>query len=108
MLKKDMLLTRFTNFDDKPEGFASWKASFHSITQDLCISAFEEMDLLVKWLGTESSKFARSLRSANTHDPDSGLSRIWDRLHERYGRPEMVEHALKSRLNTFSFTLKRP
>lgn len=46
--------------------------------------------------------FARTLRSANTQGPTLGLKRIWDRLFERYGRSEMVEHALKKNLNAFS------
>ena len=101
MLRKDFLLTRFSHFDDNPESFASWRASFQSITQELDVSAFEEMDLLVKWLGPESSKFARSLRAANAHDLTAGVQRIWERLDARYGRPEMVEHSLKKKLNLF-------
>ncbi|XP_062603438.1 uncharacterized protein LOC134265202 [Saccostrea cucullata] len=101
LLRKDFLLTRFTNFDDRPESFNSWTSSFRSLTTELGVTPFEEMDLLVKWLGPESSKFARTLRSANTHDPSLGLKRIWDRLHDRYGRPEMVEHALKKKVHLF-------
>ena len=52
-------------------------------------------------LGPDSSKFARSLRAANAHDPTAGVQRIWERLDARYGRPEMVEHSLKKKLNLF-------
>ena len=61
----------------------------------------EELDLLVKWLGPESSKHARSLRAANAQEPTRGLERVWQRLDERYGRPEMVEPALKNKLSDF-------
>lgn len=101
MLRKDLLLSRFSSFDDTPETFMSWKASFQSIIRELIISPFEEMDILIKWLGPESTKFAKSLRAANAHDPPRGLKQIWDRLHERYGRPEMIEHSLKRKLNSF-------
>nr|XP_022306551.1 uncharacterized protein LOC111112950 [Crassostrea virginica] len=101
LLRKDFLLTRFSNFDDRPETFSAWSASFRSIVQELGVTPFEEMDLLVKWLGPESSKFARTLRSANTHNPTLGVTRIWDRLHDRYGRPEMIESALKGKLDSF-------
>ncbi|CAG2227238.1 unnamed protein product [Mytilus edulis] len=60
MYRKDFLLSRFTNFDDKPETYESWRASFQSVTRELGVTPFEEMDLLVKWLGTESSKFAKN------------------------------------------------
>jgi hypothetical protein len=48
----------------------------------------------VKWLGPESCKFAKSIRAANAHDPPRGLQRIYVRLQERYGSPEMVESAM--------------
>jgi len=89
------------NFDDKPESYESWRASFQSVTRELGVTPFEEMDLLVKWLGPESSKFAKSIRAANAHDPHRGLHKIYDRLQERYGRPEMVESAMKRKLNSF-------
>ena len=68
---------------------------------ELGVTPFEEIDLLVKWLGPESSKSAKSIRAANAHDPPRGLQRIYDRLQERYGRPEMVESAMKRKLNSF-------
>ena len=101
MYRKDFLLSRFVNFDDKPDSYESWRASFQSVTRELGVTPFEEMDLLVKWLGPESCKFAKSIRAANAHDPPRGLQRIYDRLQERYGRPEMVESAMKRKLNLF-------
>jgi hypothetical protein len=101
MYRKDFLLSRFVNFDDKPESYESWRASFQSVTRELGVTPFEEMDLLVKWLGPESCKFVKSIRAANAHDPPRGLQRIYDRLQERYGRPEMVESAMKRKLNLF-------
>ena len=101
LLKKDLQLSRFTQFNDKPETFAAWKTSFRSIASELNLTPFEEIDLIVKYLGTESRKFAISIRSSNTHYPVRGLLRIWERLEDRYGRPEMVEASLKKKLNDF-------
>ncbi|XP_052073800.1 uncharacterized protein LOC127711732 [Mytilus californianus] len=101
LLKKDLLLTRFQNFDDCAETYASWKATFKSITEELSVTAFEEMDLIVKWLGRESSKFLQTIRASNVNNPKTGLRRIWERLDERYGRPEMVEATIKTKLQKF-------
>jgi hypothetical protein len=57
------------NFDDKPESYESWRASHQSVTKELDVTPFEEIDLLVTWLGPESSRFAKSIRAANAHDP---------------------------------------
>ena len=56
----------------------------------------EEMDLLIKWLGPVSSKFSQVYRNSNGSNSSKGLQRIWERLHERYARPEMVESTFKS------------
>lgn len=107
LLKKNLLLSRFSNYDDKPESYACWKSSFKAITRELAVSPFEEIDLLIKWLGPQSAKFALSIRVANANDPKKGLEKIWERLEDRYGCPELVETALKSKLQNFpKLTLK--
>ena len=100
-LRKELLFSRFTKYDDKPESYAIWQTGFKSIIKELDISAIEELDLLIKWLGTESVKHAQSLRAANVHDPVQAVTKIWQRLDERYGSPEAVEYSLKNRLNSF-------
>ncbi|KAK3099523.1 hypothetical protein FSP39_005709 [Pinctada imbricata] len=101
LLRKDLIFSRFTNFNDKPEHFATWKASFKSIVKELGVGAFEEMDLLVKYLGPVSSDFARSIRASNVDNPAGGVRKIWDRLNDRFGQPEMIESALKKKLDAF-------
>lgn len=78
-------MSRFSSFNDKPDSYQTWKASFTNIVKELNISAFEEMDLLIKWLGPESKRFASSIRGSNINDPVKGLYRIWERLEDRYG-----------------------
>lgn len=98
LIRKDMMLSRFYSFDDSPSNYASWKAGFSSLIQDLHSSPTEELDLLTKWLGPESRKFAMSIRTANVNNPEKGLHYVWQRLEERYGRPEMFEADLKAKL----------
>ena len=100
-LRKEFLLNRFVTFDDKPETFPAWKTSFSSVIKELRATPFEEMDLLVKWLRPTSSQFAKNIHSANAHDPPRGVTRIWERLQERYGRSEMIEASIKRKLAAF-------
>lgn len=97
--KKDLQLQRISKFPETPETYASWKANFQSIAKELILSTQEELDLLIKHLGSESSKYATSIRSYSAHDPAKGREQIWLRLDERYGRPEMVEASLKKKLH---------
>lgn len=92
-----------------PGTFVSWKSTFQSGLQELEVSPLEEVDLLQQYLGPESGRYAVSNRDANSHKPARGVEKIWERLNDKYGRPEVVEASLKTKLLSFSkinFTLK--
>ena len=101
LLKKDLCMSRLFFFTDHPESYAVWKNSFKGIVEELGCTPVEELDLLVKWLGPESKKYAMSIRTSNASCQSRGLERLWERLDERYGCPEMVEAALKNKLTNF-------
>nr|XP_027232694.1 uncharacterized protein LOC113824146 [Penaeus vannamei] len=61
LLKKELSLARFSPFDDRPESYVPWKTTFQQTIQDLHVTSLEEVDLLLRWLGPESSKFAQSI-----------------------------------------------
>jgi len=101
LLKKDLLLSSLVTFNDKPESYPSWKTSFKGVIRELCLAPVEEIDLLVKWLGPESSKQVASIKIASASCPSEGLRKAWERLDERYGSPEMIEAAVKAKLANF-------
>lgn len=101
LLKNDLLLCRLANFDDKAEHYIVWKTNFKSIVKELSVSMYEELDLIVKYLGPESAKYAINIRAANIANPELSLHRIWERLEDRYGCPELVDDCLKKKLKAF-------
>nr|XP_055053880.1 uncharacterized protein LOC129439016 [Misgurnus anguillicaudatus] len=101
LIRKEIVSSSLLKFDDHPENYWSWKASFKSATKDLNLSAQEELDLMTKWLGPESSVQAKRIRSVNILHPETGLCMLWQRLEESYGAPEVVEHALLKKLEDF-------
>jgi hypothetical protein len=101
MIKKDLLLSRLVRFTDEPELFDIWRSSFRSVTTELGVSQMEELELLAKWLGPESSKHAQHIRAANAKNPELGLTRVWERLDTMYARPEMVDASIKKKLSSF-------
>lgn len=68
----------------------------------LILRPSEETDLLILWLGQESVRHAKTIRCSLSLDPSWGVSKIWERLDERFGAPEMVEAAIKERLSSFT------
>ena len=101
LLRKELLLTRLIQFDDTPETYMSWKSSFRQVCQELNISASEEIDLMIKWLGKESRKHALSLKNVYRNNPAIGLESLWTRLDERYGSSGLVYKSIMNKLEKF-------
>lgn len=99
--RNQIVSTGLMKFDDKAENYWAWKASFCNVIDNIGLSVAEETDLLIKWLGKESSEQARRLRAAYIRDPQGGLRAIWQRIEECYGTPEAIEEALFARLESF-------
>ncbi|XP_014677582.1 PREDICTED: uncharacterized protein LOC106817433 [Priapulus caudatus] len=109
LLKKELLITSLIKFNDEPQSYNTWKMSFQSRMRELDVKPLEELDLLQKWAGPESQGQVRSLKDANMHNPQRGLQRVWERLDERYGAPEMIESSLRRKLDSFpKLTIKEP
>ena len=99
--RKDVILSRLVKFNDSPVRFLSWKQTFLAVTRELGVTPAEELDLLIRWLGPESSLQAQSVKVACAFDSPSGLKQIWSRLDSRYGRPEVIEDCLRKNLINF-------
>lgn len=80
LARRELVTTGLIQFDDRPESFRAWQSSFHNAIRGLSLSASEELDLLTKWLGKESSCHVRTIRQVYVNDPDAALSHAWNRL----------------------------
>ncbi len=56
LMKKELISTGLLKFDDNPANFRAWKASFKAATEDLELTAAQELNLVMKWLGEKSLK----------------------------------------------------
>lgn len=101
LMRREMVSSGLLALDDCPENYWAWKASFLAATRDLNLSEQEELNLLVKWLGPESSAQAKRIRSVHVNNPQAGVLMVWERLEEIFGSPEVIESALMKKLDTF-------
>ncbi|XP_041945123.1 uncharacterized protein LOC121706994 [Alosa sapidissima] len=101
LARLELIHAGLTKFDDRPENYWAWKSSFVNAKQGLYLTASEELDLLIKWLGHTSSESVNRIRSVHISYPDIGLKTSWDRLEEVYGAPEVIEKALLDRIESF-------
>lgn len=82
-----MLSTGLLQFDDHRENYWAWKTSFQNAIKDLHVTAQEELDLMVKWLGAESGQQAKRISLVHVFNPTAALDLVWQRLEECYGSP---------------------
>lgn len=101
ILRKELTFSRIQHFTDNPTYYYSWKSSFKLVTSEINVNPTEEIDLLIKYLGTESKKQALNLKSVYK-DPTECVVKIWERLDERFGSPEIVNKLLQKRIDQFN------
>lgn len=99
--RREIVATGLLQFNDKPQSFRAWKRSFENAISGLDLTASEEMDLMLKWLGKESAEHAEQLRAIHINNPVNGLNMIWNRLEQCYGSAEAIEDAMFKRIDTF-------
>ncbi|XP_031747764.1 uncharacterized protein LOC116406890 [Xenopus tropicalis] len=107
MARREMITSGLVQFDEKPENYRAWKVSFKNAIEDLHLSYKEETDLLVKWLGPESSRQVKGIRAVYVNDSCKGLQMSWQRLNEEYGAPEKIEKSLWDRIDNFGNIFER-
>lgn len=88
-------------FDDKPENFRAWQSSFTNAVAEVQLTASQELDLMTKWLGKESSQQVRRICSVHVNNASQALRKAWERLHDCYASPEIIEQSLSQRLDSF-------
>lgn len=99
--RREIISTGLLQFDDKPENYRSWRASFRNTVTGLNLTEKEEIDLLVKWLGRESAEHVKHIRAVHVNDSKKGLQMAWQRLNECYGAAEVVKESLWRRVDSF-------
>lgn len=101
MVRKEMVSSGLVKFDDHPENYWAWKSYFQDVTKDIGLTDREELDLLTKWLGPESSMQAKRIRSVHAHYTIAGVRMLWQRLEECYGSPEVIENEIVENWRSF-------
>ncbi|KAK7877393.1 hypothetical protein WMY93_031909, partial [Mugilogobius chulae] len=79
LAKRGLVTDGLTKFTDRAEDYWAWRASFCNTIEGLDLKPSEELDLLSRWLGEESSKHAKRIRSVHINNPAEGLRQVWIR-----------------------------
>lgn len=91
MARRDLIISGLYQFDDRPENYRAWCSSFTSATAEVQLTPIQELDLMTKWLGRESSDQVKRIRSVYVNNPTLALRKAWERLNECYAASEIIE-----------------
>ncbi|KAK3703199.1 hypothetical protein QZH41_004966 [Actinostola sp. cb2023] len=101
MARREVISNKVEKFDDQPENFRTWKATFKSMIRDINITASEELSLLAEYTTRESKKLVQRLRNAYIENPDEGVKETWRKLCERFGSDAVITNVHLNKLNVF-------
>lgn len=101
LIRRDLTTLGLYQFDDKPENYRAWYISFTNTINGINLSAAQQLDLMTKWLGKESSEYVKRICSVYVGNPTEVLRKAWKRVHDCYVTPEIMERLLFQRLDSF-------
>ena len=101
MARRELIANKIEKFDDRPENFNTWKAAFKNMTNDVNITASEELALMLEYTTGESKKIGQRLRNAYIENPTAGVRESWKKLGERFGSTAVITNVHLNKLTTF-------
>lgn len=96
---RELVNSGLNKFDDCPENYLAWKSSIINALQGLSLTPSEELDLLIRWLGPQSSEQVKRVRAVHVADLAAGCRMVWSRLEESFWSVEIIEKTLFDKLN---------
>ena len=85
MTRRELIANKIEKFDDRPENFNTWKAAFKNMTNDVNITASEELPLMLAYTTGQSKRLVQRLRNAYIENLAAGVQESWKKLGERFG-----------------------
>ena len=101
MARQELVANKIEKFDNRPENYRTWKASFENMVRDVNITASETLTLLIEYTTSQSKRLVQRLRNAYVENPEEGLKEAWKKLSERFGSNALVTQMHLNKLTMF-------
>ena len=101
MARRELIANKIEKFDDRPENLNTWKAAFKNMTNDVNITASEELALMLEYTTGESKRLVQWLRNAYVENPTAGVGESWKKLGERFGSTAVITNVHLNKLTMF-------
>ena len=90
MARRELISNKFEKFDNRPENFHTWRASFKNMTRDVIITASGELSLLIEYTSGDSKCLVQRLHNAFIEKPAEGVKETWKKLEECFGSNAVI------------------
>ena len=90
MARRELISNKIEKFDNRPENFHTWRASFKNTTRDVIITPSEELSLLIEYTSGDSKCLVQRLHNAFIEKPAEGVKETWKKLEERFGSNAVI------------------
>ena len=101
MARRELIANKIEKFDDCLENLNTWKAAFKNMTNDVNITASEELALMLEYTTGESKRLVQRLHNAYIENPTAGVRESWKKLGERFGSTAVITNVHLNKLTTF-------
>ena len=101
MARRELITNKIEKFDDRPENFNTWKAALKNMTNDVNITASEELALMLEYTTGESKRLVQRLHNAYIENPTAGVRESWKKLGERFCSTTVLTKVHLNKLATF-------
>ncbi|KAL6459899.1 hypothetical protein MHYP_G00316580 [Metynnis hypsauchen] len=91
MARRDLITSGLYQFDDRPENYRAWFSSFTSAIVEVQLSPIQELDLMTKWLGKESSDQVKQPRQRLPNNREQAIARFLSLKRNLNKKPNMRE-----------------
>ena len=101
MARRELIANKIEKFDDRPENLNTWKAAFKNMTNDVNITASEELALMLEYTTGESKRLVQRLCNAYVENPIAGVGESWKKLGEHFGSTAVITNVHLNKLTMF-------
>lgn len=82
LVHHELVNSGLSKFDDRPENYLAWKLSFINALEGLSLTPNEELDLLIRWQGPQSSEQVKRVRAVHIVDKRGGPLKSFISTHK--------------------------
>ncbi|PFX28554.1 hypothetical protein AWC38_SpisGene6700 [Stylophora pistillata] len=101
MARRELISNKIEKFDNRPENYTTWRATFRNMTREVNITGSEELALMIEHTTGEPKRLVQRLCNAYAENPAAGVREFWKKLSERFGSTAVVTQVHPNKLIMF-------